>query len=131
VAATPEEELLLQVQGVIAEYERAKILERHRRGKRQAAKSGAVSVFSQAPYGSAKNRLVIPSVSAWTYAPRYGGRLARSTARSLPWPRRAAVWSPPGGPGRQPAGRQHATTLEAPSNRPRTTRVRMTRPHAR
>jgi site-specific DNA recombinase len=51
VAATPEGELLLQVQGVIAEYERAKILERHRRGKRQAAKSGAVSVFSQAPYG--------------------------------------------------------------------------------
>ncbi len=51
VSATPEGELLLQIQGIIAEYERAKILERHRRGKRQAARSGDVSVFSQAPYG--------------------------------------------------------------------------------
>ena len=51
VDATPEGELLLQVQGVIAEYERAKILERNRRGRRQAAKCGAVSVFSRAPYG--------------------------------------------------------------------------------
>jgi site-specific DNA recombinase len=51
VDATPEGELLLQVQGVIAEYERAKILERNRRGRRQAAKRGAVSVFSRAPYG--------------------------------------------------------------------------------
>ena len=31
---SPEDELLLQVQGVMAEYERAKILERSRRGKR-------------------------------------------------------------------------------------------------
>jgi site-specific DNA recombinase len=51
VDPTPEGELLLQVQGVIAEYERAKILERNRRGRRQAAKRGAVSVFSRAPYG--------------------------------------------------------------------------------
>jgi site-specific DNA recombinase len=28
----PEDDLLLQVQGMIAEYERAKIMERHRRG---------------------------------------------------------------------------------------------------
>src|SRR5207245_6622488 len=34
---TPEDDLLLQVQGMIAEYERAKILERSRRGKRHAA----------------------------------------------------------------------------------------------
>src|SRR3954469_22303081 len=33
----PEENLLLQVQGVIAEYERAKIMERCRRGKQYAA----------------------------------------------------------------------------------------------
>ena len=32
---TPESNLLLQVQGMIAEYERAKIMERHRRGKFQ------------------------------------------------------------------------------------------------
>src|ERR687894_2358186 len=47
----PEEDLLLQVQGMIAEYERAKILERSRRGKRHAAHSGEVSVLSTAPYG--------------------------------------------------------------------------------
>ena len=36
---------------MIAEYERAKILERSRRGKRHAAQRGAVSVLSGAPYG--------------------------------------------------------------------------------
>ena len=34
---SPEDELLLQVQGMVAEYERAKILERSRRGKRHGA----------------------------------------------------------------------------------------------
>jgi site-specific DNA recombinase len=48
---SPEEDLLLQVQGMMAEYERAKILERHRRGKLHAARSGAVNVLSGAPYG--------------------------------------------------------------------------------
>ena len=48
---TPEDELLLQVQGIVAEYERAKILERSRRGKRHAAQTGKVSVLSGAPYG--------------------------------------------------------------------------------
>jgi len=48
---TPEDDLLLQVQGMVAEYERAKILERSRRGKRHAAQSGDVSVLSGAPYG--------------------------------------------------------------------------------
>jgi len=48
---TPEDALLVQVQGMIAEYERAKILERSRRGKRHAAQAGAVSVLSGAPYG--------------------------------------------------------------------------------
>jgi site-specific DNA recombinase len=48
---TPEDELLLQVQGMMAEYERAKILERHRRGKRPAAHAGSVNVLAAAPYG--------------------------------------------------------------------------------
>lgn len=51
LGTTPEENLLLQVQGMIAEYERAKILERSRRGKRHAARRGSVSVLSGAPYG--------------------------------------------------------------------------------
>jgi site-specific DNA recombinase len=50
-SATPEDQLLLQFQGMIAEYERAQILERSRRGKRHRAKHGEVSVLSGAPYG--------------------------------------------------------------------------------
>jgi site-specific DNA recombinase len=48
---SPEDDLLLQVQGMVAEYERAKILERSRRGKRHGAHTGAVSVLCGAPYG--------------------------------------------------------------------------------
>src|SRR5919109_5192131 len=48
---SPEDDLLLQVQGMMAEYERAKILERHRRGKLHAARSGSVNILSGAPYG--------------------------------------------------------------------------------
>ncbi|MGC2407800.1 MAG: recombinase family protein, partial [Candidatus Cybelea sp.] len=49
--ATPEDQLLVQFQGMIAEYERAQILERSRRGKRHRALHGEVSVLSGAPYG--------------------------------------------------------------------------------
>jgi len=48
---TPEDQLLLHVQGVIAEYERAKFLERSRRGKRHAAQEGRVGILCHAPYG--------------------------------------------------------------------------------
>ena len=48
---SPEGELLLQMQGMFAEYERAKILERSRRGRRYAARQGKVSVLGHAPYG--------------------------------------------------------------------------------
>ena len=52
VGETPEDQLLLQVQGVVAEYERAKILERSRRGRLHAARQGKISVLaSSAPYG--------------------------------------------------------------------------------
>src|SRR5215813_7600396 len=51
LSQSPEDELLLQVQGMVAEYERAKILERSRRGKRHGAQVGMVSVLGGAPYG--------------------------------------------------------------------------------
>lgn len=51
IGATPEDNLLLQLQGMFAEYERTKLLERSRRGKRHLAQAGAVSVLSQAPFG--------------------------------------------------------------------------------
>jgi site-specific DNA recombinase len=51
LSRSPEDELLLQVQGLVAEYERAKILERSRRGKRHGAHAGVVRVLCGAPYG--------------------------------------------------------------------------------
>lgn len=48
---SPEDDRLLQVQGMIAESERAKLIERHRRGTRHAARAGVVHVRSGAPSG--------------------------------------------------------------------------------
>jgi site-specific DNA recombinase len=50
-SASAEDQLLIQFQGMIAEYERAQILERSRRGKRHRARCGEISVLSGAPYG--------------------------------------------------------------------------------
>jgi site-specific DNA recombinase len=47
----PEDQLLTQFQGMIAEYEKAQIIERTRRGKAHRAKAGSVNVLSGAPYG--------------------------------------------------------------------------------
>jgi site-specific DNA recombinase len=51
IGGSPEEQMLLQMQGMFAEYERAKILERCRRGRRHAAQRGSISVLSAAPFG--------------------------------------------------------------------------------
>jgi len=48
---TAEDQLLVQFQGMIAEYERAQIAERCRRGKRHRAQQGSINVLSGAPYG--------------------------------------------------------------------------------
>jgi site-specific DNA recombinase len=47
----PEDALLVQFQGMIAEYEKAQIIERTRRGKAHRARAGVVNVLSGAPYG--------------------------------------------------------------------------------
>jgi site-specific DNA recombinase len=46
----PQAVLLTQVQGVIAEYEKAKIAERYRRGKLFRARAGEITTW-KAPYG--------------------------------------------------------------------------------
>jgi site-specific DNA recombinase len=51
IGGTPEDQLLLQVQGMVAEYERAKLLERCRRGKLHTARQGCVNALAAAPYG--------------------------------------------------------------------------------
>jgi site-specific DNA recombinase len=48
---TPEDQLLVQFQGMFAEYEKAQILERYRRGKAHRAQSGSINVLSGAPFG--------------------------------------------------------------------------------
>jgi len=60
ISDSPDDQLLLQIQGAIAEYERAKILERCRRGRLHRARRGELAPPST-PYG-------------YTYAARkYGG----------------------------------------------------------
>jgi site-specific DNA recombinase len=51
IGQTPEDTLLLQLQGMFAEYERTRMTERSRRGKRHLAQAGVVSALTRAPYG--------------------------------------------------------------------------------
>ena len=48
---SPEDQLLVQFQGMFAEYEKAQIMERFRRGKIHRARTGSVNVLSGAPFG--------------------------------------------------------------------------------
>lgn len=48
---SPEDALVLQVQGMLAEYERAKIVERCRRGRMHKARQGSVNALGTAPFG--------------------------------------------------------------------------------
>jgi site-specific DNA recombinase len=48
---SPEDQLLVQFQGMFAEYEKAQIMERYRRGKAHRARAGSVNVLGGAPFG--------------------------------------------------------------------------------
>lgn len=48
---SPEDQMMIQFQGMFAEYEKAQIIERSRRGKAWRARTGSVSALSGAPYG--------------------------------------------------------------------------------
>src|ERR1700733_11477089 len=61
-----EDQLLVQFQGMIAEYERAQILERSRRGKRHRAHAGEISVLSNAPYGYRYRRKTDEAAAAYS-----------------------------------------------------------------
>jgi site-specific DNA recombinase len=106
-----EDRLLVQMQGVIAEYERAKILERTRRGRLHKVRTGQALPFSQAPYGYAIVRsaaaphgvVVIEEVEAAHVRAMYQwvveeGLSARQVAKRLNTrgvrPRRARRWIP-------------------------------------
>jgi site-specific DNA recombinase len=48
---SPEDQLMVQFQGMFAEYEKAQLMERYRRGKAYRAKAGSVNVLGGAPFG--------------------------------------------------------------------------------
>jgi site-specific DNA recombinase len=48
---SPEDQLLVQFQGMFAEYEKAQLMERYRRGKAHRARCGSVNVLGGAPFG--------------------------------------------------------------------------------
>jgi DNA invertase Pin-like site-specific DNA recombinase len=94
-----EDELLVQVQGMLAEYERAKILERTRRGKRYAASER--SVFSRVRLTAivmslSKRVLAKRAMRSWPRKRKWYDRSSSGSARSgLPSKRYAAVWNTP------------------------------------
>ena len=106
----PEENLLLQVQGVIAEYERAKILERCRRGKQYAARHGSVNVLSGAPTAtvtSASTRAAARrAIRSWPTRPGSCGRSSsgsvRNDARSVRFADVSNATAFPRGPANRP-----------------------------
>jgi site-specific DNA recombinase len=108
---SPETELLVQVQGMIAEYERAKILERTRRGRRFAARQGKVSAIAHAPYGYryvnrhdgggearyevvAEQARIVQEMFAWVAVERLslGAVVARLADRAVPTATGNARW---------------------------------------
>src|SRR5215831_2043012 len=111
IGQSPEEDLLLQVQGMVAEYERAKILERSRRGKRHAARAGSVNVLCGAPYGyryvgkheggghsryeiHEEHARVVQQLFTWVGLERcsIGEVCRRLQARQIPSPRGKPYW---------------------------------------
>jgi site-specific DNA recombinase len=106
---SPEDHLLVQFQGMIAEYERAQIMERSPRGKRHRAQAGEVSVLSGASYGyryirktdEAHDAYVIEEAEASVVRRVYHmytvdglsiGEIARRLNREGIPPRRAGRW---------------------------------------
>ena len=108
IDSDPQARLLVQVQGVIAEYERAKFAERERRGKLYRARAGEV-LSRKVPYGyrrvprgpAAPAHLIVHEAEAAVvrriFADHTGGASVRGIALALagegvPSPEGRAVW---------------------------------------
>ncbi len=112
ITATAEDQLLLHVQGAMAEYERAKILERTRRGRLYKARTGGMLGWGLAPFGYRHVRhpdrrggtaaveetqaLWVRKMFAWLLEDHLGCRQIahRLTAAGVRSPRRARHWYP-------------------------------------
>ena len=89
ISDDPNDQLLLQIQGAIAEYERAVLAERFRRGKLQKARDGNI-ISAKVPYGyryesrcgALPARLVIDDAEACMVRQLYAWVRAR-TAREV------------------------------------------------
>ena len=79
----PEDQLLVQFQGMFAEYEKAQLMERYRRGKAYRARSGSVNVLGGAPFGY---RYVRKTPEA--------GAATRSSSTRRCWSRRCSAATP-------------------------------------
>jgi site-specific DNA recombinase len=111
IGDSPDDQLLLQVQGAIAEYERAKMLERCRRGRQHRARQGVLApprtpygyVYSARKYGGdgqirihEEEAAMVRQVFAW-YAEE-GATLYRVVKKldASPWRSRSGkAWSRP------------------------------------
>ena len=101
IGPAPEDDLLLQVQGMVAEYERAKILERSRRGKRHAAHQGTVNVFAEEPDGyryiGKRDGGGVPATRSWKTRPQIVRRVFHWIGRERRQHWRDVSASPAGG----------------------------------
>ena len=102
-AETPEDELLIQFQGLIAEYERAQIAERTRRGKTDRARAGVIN----------RSMLRTPPTSGGPPTRGPGGSTAAHPQSRRPAPRTSRVpprpdaTPPDRGPHRNRRARHH------------------------
>jgi site-specific DNA recombinase len=80
---SPEGQLLVQFQGMFAEYEKAQLMERYRRGKAHRARTGSVNVLSGAPFG-------------YRYLRKsdHAGPPTRSSSMRRSWSRRCSAATP-------------------------------------
>ena len=96
---SPEDQLMVQFQGMFAEYEKAQLMERYRRGKAYRARSGSVNVLGGAPFGYRYIRKTPESAARYEIVAHEAvlvaemfRRYADDGAPSRTWP---AGWPPP------------------------------------
>ena len=77
---SPEDQLLVQFQGMFAEYEKAQLIERYRRGKAWRAKTGSVNVLGGAPFGYRYVRKTPESGARYEVVPHEAVLVARCSA---------------------------------------------------
>ena len=95
---SPEDQLLIQFQGMFAEYEKAQLMERYRRGKAWRAKPAA-STCSAAPRSatatSARPLSPAPATRSCRTRPRWSRRCSAATPTTAPPSPTCAAGSPP------------------------------------